>query len=121
MCGDSMLSLNITGGNAPYTVSLNDRGTSTRLVNLHVKNRFDFSGYLVMNKLYILMLMDVKGYFTPIREPVTLNPKAAVNKPEKTTVKLTPVTITVAAGNALVDLDYSLDGSSRSKQYGSIT
>jgi hypothetical protein len=30
----------------------------------------------------------------------------------KTTVKLTPVTITVAAGNAPADLDYSLDGSS---------
>ncbi len=109
---DGAFSLNITGGVAPYSVSLNNRN-GTYTAGTLTQTQFDFSG--LSGNEQIVYIRDANGCESDISimlgEPVTLNPVADVNYDCVNNSQVNSVTITVAAGNAPADLDYSLDGS----------
>ncbi|CAH0337479.1 hypothetical protein FVB9288_03242 [Flavobacterium sp. CECT 9288] len=108
---DGAFSINITGGNAPYSVSLNNRN-GTYTTGTLTQTQFDFTG--LSGNEQIVYIRDANGCESDISimlgEPVTLNPVADVNYDCVNNSQVNSVTITVAAGNAPADLDYSLDG-----------
>ncbi|MBB1193065.1 hypothetical protein DNC80_05195, partial [Flavobacterium sp. SOK18b] len=109
---DGAFSINITGGNAPYSVSLNNRN-GTYTTGTLTQTQFDFSG--LSGNEQIVYIRDANGcesdFSVMLGEPVTLNPEADVNYDCVNNSQVNSVTITVAAGNVPADLDYSLDGS----------
>ncbi|WP_158728170.1 T9SS type B sorting domain-containing protein [Flavobacterium sp. I-STPA6A] len=108
---DGAFSVNIIGGNAPYSVSLNNRN-GTYTTGALTQSQFDFNG-LSGNK-QMVYIRDANGCESDITillgEPVILNPKAEVNYDCENNSQVNSVTISEADGNSPADLDYSLDG-----------
>jgi gliding motility-associated-like protein len=109
---DGMFSINITGGNAPYSVSINDRnGTYTD--GVLGQTQFDFAG--LTGSEHIVYVRDGNDCTTEhtviLGEAVTLNPQRSVAYDCVSNSASNSVTITVDPSNNQADLDYALDGS----------
>ena len=104
-------SLNITGGNAPYSVSLNNR-TGTYTTGALTQTQFDFTG--LSGSEHMVYIRDANGCESDITillgEPVTLNPVARVSYDCVSNSQVNAVTITIDASNNAADVDYALDG-----------
>ena len=105
-------SVNITGGNAPYSVSLDDVNGTYSLGTL-VQTQFDFTG--LSGSEHVVYVRDANNCTTEhtviLGEAVTLNPQATVNYDCVNNSASNSVTVTVDASNLPADLDYALDGS----------
>ncbi|SHG56134.1 gliding motility-associated C-terminal domain-containing protein [Flavobacterium micromati] len=109
---DAAFSVNITGGNAPYSVSINNRnGTYTN--GVIGQTQFDFAG--LTGSEHIVYVRDASGCTTEhtviLGKAVTLNPQATVAYDCISNSASNSVTITVDPSNNQADLDYALDGS----------
>ncbi|RKS94781.1 gliding motility-associated-like protein [Flavobacterium limicola] len=109
---DGAFSINVTGGNAPYSVSLDDvNGTYTP--GTLVQTQFDFTG--LSGSEHIVYVRDANNCTTEhtviLGEAVTLNPQATLNYDCVSNSASNSVTVTVDASNMPADLDYALDGS----------
>lgn len=109
---DGAFSINVTGGNAPYSVSLDDvNGTYT--AGTLVQTQFDFTG--LSGSEHVVYVRDANNCTTEhtviLDEPVTLNPQATVNYDCVNNSASNSVTVTVDASNMPAELDYALDGS----------
>ncbi|MFN7099650.1 MAG: T9SS type B sorting domain-containing protein, partial [Flavobacterium sp.] len=109
---DGAFSINIIGGNAPYSVSLNNRN-GTYTTGTLSQSQFDFSG--LSGNEQIVYIRDANGcesdFTVMLGEPVTLNPQRTIVYDCVNNTQVNSVTITVDASNDPADLDYSLDGS----------
>lgn len=109
---DGAFSINITGGNAPYSVSLNNRN-GTYTTGTPTQTQFDFSG--LSGNEQIVYIRDANGcesdFTVMLGEPVTLNPQRTIVYDCVNNTQVNSVTITVDASNDPADLDYALDGS----------
>ena len=109
---DGAFSINVTGGNAPYSVSLDDvNGTYTP--GTLVQTQFDFTG--LSGSEHVVYVRDANNCTTEhtviLGEAVTLNPQASVNYDCVSNSASNSVTVTADASNLPADLDYALDGS----------
>ncbi|RYJ53300.1 T9SS type B sorting domain-containing protein [Flavobacterium petrolei] len=109
---DGAFSINITGGSAPYSVSLDDvNGTYT--LGIVGQTQFDFAN--LSGSEHIVYVRDTNNctseHTVILGEAVTLNPKATVNYDCVNNSASNSVTVTVDASNLPADLDYALDGS----------
>ncbi|MFH6970007.1 T9SS type B sorting domain-containing protein [Flavobacterium petrolei] len=109
---DGAFSINITGGSAPYSVSLDDvNGTYTP--GIVGQTQFDFAN--LSGSEHIVYVRDTNSctseHTVILGEAVTLNPKATVNYDCVNNSASNSVTVTVDASNLPADLDYALDGS----------
>lgn len=109
---DGAFSINVTGGNAPYSVSLDDvNGTYTP--GTLVQTQFDFTS--LSGSEHVVYVRDANNCTTEhtviLGEAVTLNPQATLNYDCVSNSASNSVTVTVDASNMPADLDYALDGS----------
>lgn len=109
---DGAFSINVTGGNAPYSVSLDDvNGTYT--AGTLVQTQFDFTG--LSGSEHVVYVRDANNCTTEhtviLGEAVILNPQATLNYDCVNNSASNSVTVTVDASNLPADLDYALDGS----------
>jgi gliding motility-associated-like protein len=109
---DGAFSINITGGSAPYSVSLDDvNGTYTP--GIVGQTQFDFAN--LSGSEHIVYVRDANNctseHTVILGEAVTLNPQATVNYDCVNNSASNSVTVTVDASNLPADLDYALDGS----------
>ncbi|TDE46609.1 T9SS type B sorting domain-containing protein [Flavobacterium rhamnosiphilum] len=108
---DGAFSIDITGGTAPYSVSL-DNPNGTYSTGTLTQTQFDFTG--LTGGDHIVYIRDANGCTTewtvPLPASIKLDPKAIVdygclnNSPSLT------VTVTLDASVNSADVDYSLDG-----------
>ena len=109
---DGMFSINITGGNSPYSVSIDDKN-GTYTAGVFGQTQFDFSN--LSGSEHTVYIRDANGcdaeHDVSLGEPVLLNPQATINYGCVSNIASNSVTITVEASNDPIDLDYALDGS----------
>lgn len=109
---DGAFSIEIKGGTAPYSVSLDDKkGTYT--VGTATQTIFDFTN--LSGGVHTVYVVDAQGCTNEFVEnmplPVTLDPTVEVNYDCVNNSQSNMVTITVDASNTdLTQIDYSLDG-----------
>jgi len=102
---NASISINVTGGVAPYATSLNNTFN-------FIPNQFTFSN-LVGGVTYTIFVRDANNCITSI--PVTLNPSVAINPTASITYACTNNvvgnTVTIGVNVAVTnDVTYSLDG-----------
>ncbi|MCL6462208.1 MAG: T9SS type B sorting domain-containing protein, partial [Flavobacterium micromati] len=109
---DAAFSINITGGNAPYSVSINNKN-GTYTTGLITQTQFDFAGLTGSeHTVYVRDANDCPTEHTVILgDAVKLNPQATVAYNCVSNSASNSVTITVDPSNNPADLDYALDGS----------
>jgi gliding motility-associated-like protein len=105
--------INITGGVAPYSVSLDDIN-GTYVVGTATQTVFNFAG--LTGGEHTVYIKDFNGctaeWIVTLDEPVNLDPKAAVDYGCDNNAPSNTVTVTVDASiTNPADVDYALDGS----------
>ena len=109
---DGEFSIDISGGTAPYSVSLDDiNGVYT--IGILGQTQFDFTG--LAGGDHIVYVMDGQGCETEwnitFPESVTINPEAIVDYSCINNMSANTVTVTIDASiTNPSDIDYSLDG-----------